>query len=247
MELNLLERTRHPLQVIAKILMDSRYRAFWKYHREVSKILKYNHDFLFHYKHSILNEIIEFQNDAYDYYINMVKTFENSPFKDDYFSRFCLPNYIAYVLFPISYSLYPALLTAYLPHCYSSLRLTVEALGIMYLAEDIPDNWYERKLRRFRRMIRGRATSEVISKVDPTLGSLFSKFSDWLHAVNYLKRVTEYFFKSHELPPRSLGSPMPYKEADLEELDQLENDINAVRRLVPQILRKWYYKIGLQP
>ena len=163
MELNLLERIDCPLRIIGKILIDSQYRAFWKYHREFSKILKYNQDFLFRYKHSILDEIIEFQNDAYDCYINMVKTFENSPFKDDYFSRFCLPNYVTYVLFPISFSLYPALLTAYLPHCYSSLRLAVEALGVMYLAEDIPDNWYERKLRRFRRMIRRRAISAVIS------------------------------------------------------------------------------------
>ena len=238
----------HPLQAVVKVLIDSRYRAYWRYYGFVSEILKYNRDFLFRFKRSLLDEIVEFQNDAINHYMGMIKTFENSPFKDNYFSHFCLPNYVANILLPVSYSLYPALLTAYLPHCYDSLRLCVEALGVMYLAEDFSYNWwFERKLRRLRKITWGKTTSEIISKVDPKLGRLFNKFSDWLHTVNYLKKTADYVFESHELPPRSLGSPMPYKETDLKELEQLENDINVVRELIPIILRKWYNKIGLQP
>jgi len=87
------------------------------------------------------------------------------------------------------------------------------------------------KLKRFKEITRSESISKILLRVDPKLKDLFGRFSDWLHTISYLKRVTEYVFKSHEPPPGSLGSFMPYKQVDLDKLSHLEKRHKCCARM----------------
>lgn len=228
-----------------KALTNRRYRAYHKYLGLAFKIIRHNAEFLWLKEKRLIEEIIEFQNDAGDYLYECHERFRKSSYRENYMSIFCLPNYIQTILLPAAYSLLPVLLTGYVPHCYSSLRLCVEGFGLMYLAEDLPYNWFQRKVERLREIIGNESITRVLNRIEPRLGEFFKRFSGWLHPTSYMRQIIEQVISGHQLPPHALGSPMPYNDDDLKLLSRLEQDIRSVREVIKSLLNEWYRKVGI--
>ena len=102
----------------------------------ISETVKKNEAYLRDHVRETLSEVIEFVNDAIDYY----KAFSSKSGKESIAKSACA-NFVFRILMPLSYAVFLDLLAANLVACFAELRIITEALPKLILPINCFQRW----------------------------------------------------------------------------------------------------------
>lgn len=202
----------------------------------ISETVKKNEAYLRDHVRETLSEVIEFVNDAIDYY----KAFSSKSGKESIAKSACA-NFVFRILMPLSYAVFLDLLAANLVACFAELRIITEGLAKAYLADQLFSEmgFFAERLEALEEERRRKriSTTKLLENIDRRFVALWDKLSrEWLHPTGIVRRLVEV--EKEQVPSWSLLVPMPLSQDDMSTLQDLCKAVKDLRELLKEYLPK---------
>jgi len=200
----------------------------------ISETVKKNEAYLRDHVRETLSEVIEFVNDAIDYY----KAFSSKSGKESIAKSACA-NFVFRILMPLSYAVSLDLLAANLVACFAELRIITEGLAKAYLADQLFSEmgFFAERLEALEEERRRKriSTTKLLENIDRRFVALWDKLSrEWLHPTGIVRRLVEV--EKEQVPSWSLLVPMPLSQDDMSTLQDLCKAVKDLRELLKEYL-----------
>jgi len=200
----------------------------------ISETVKKNEAYLRDHVRETFSEVIEFVNDAIDYW----KAFSSKSGKESMVKSACA-NFVFRILMPLSYAVFLDLLAANLVACFAELRMITEGLAKAYLADQLFSEmgFFAERLEALEEERRRKriSTTKLLQNVDRRFVALWDKLSrEWLHPTGIVRRLVEV--GKEQVPSWSLLVPMPLSQDDMSTLQDLCKAVKDLRELLKEYL-----------
>lgn len=217
-------------------------------------VMRQNNEFLHKNAKQVCDEIIWLINNAIDYVIFLVKQ-ERSKEK---YVRCAMSFYLQHILMPVSYGIYPNLLSGNLPVCFREFRVLLEALAKSYIADLKHSNlsFYEERVKTLKKEMYDKHISitKLMNEMDENLDLknnnfriLWEKLSEeWVHPTGIVRGITDHIVERSDVPGYALASPMNYGATEIKDIKELKDVVSKFNSLLELTFKKYCKEINFE-
>lgn len=198
-----------------------------------------NEKFLQKHANGTLDEAVELINDAIDWTRVLTKGESGKNV-----SKFAVAIYVLHVFMSASYGLLTNVLLGNLPVCFMELRLMLESLVKCHYADlRYPsEEFFQTKLKLLDEELNREkmSLSKLMKDFDQTAVTLWGKLSGgWVHSSGLIDRIVDAVMNRQMTPGYAMVVPIPYDEAEIEDLNELRDCISTFRAIARKVFDEW--------